>query len=106
MSNVAQIRNYIQSIALDEDKLDLQSFFTIIHSKFFSDRNISFMEYFLKLIDKDEEFCIPDTNLKRYGIITPNQSSSHIPKRLPNMTPREKFLFTTPLHSPRRLLVV
>lgn len=78
MSNIAQIRNYIQSIALDENKLDLQSFFTIIHSKFFNDQNISFVTYFLSLIDKGDEFCIADNNLKRYGIITARQTSSHI----------------------------
>lgn len=44
-----QQQQYIQTLVEKSEKLSLYDFFKIVHTKFYSNQDISFMEYFLDL---------------------------------------------------------
>lgn len=50
-------------------KYDLNVYFNTIHSKFYKNVDISFMDYFLSLILKKNEFCVDHIKLQEYGVI-------------------------------------
>jgi hypothetical protein len=56
-------------------KIDLFDYFNQIHSKFYKNIDISFMEYFLSIIDKRDEFCIEHDKLIEYGVFNSKRSS-------------------------------
>ena len=47
----------------------LNEYFSLIQSEFYSNLDISFMDYFLELINKKNEICIEHQKLIEYGII-------------------------------------
>ena len=57
-------------------KYDLSIYFNTIHSKFYKNVNISFMDYFLSLIDKKNEFCVDHVKLQEYKVINTIKSST------------------------------
>ena len=74
-STITEFNTYLS------DKLrnvKLNEYFTLIQSQFYSNLDISFMDYFLELIDKKNEICIEHQKLIEYGIIKKTQDSSHI----------------------------
>ncbi len=50
--------------------LTLGDYFKQIHSQFYSDIDISFMEFFLELCEHENEFIIEHSKLKEYNVIT------------------------------------
>jgi hypothetical protein len=56
-------------------KITMEKFFKQIHSRFYPDQDVSFMEYFLDLTQKEGEFVVPHTDLVKYGIMTSTRSS-------------------------------
>lgn len=52
--------------------IKLNEYFSLIHSQFYSELDISFMDYFLELINKKDEICIEHQKLIEYGIIKKN----------------------------------
>ena len=74
-NTITEFNNYLS------DKLKnvkLNEYFSLIQSEFYSDLDISFMDYFLELINKKNEICIEHQKLIEYGIIKKTQDSSHI----------------------------
>ena len=74
MSTVQQ--EYISTLIETGAKLSLLDFFKNIHQKFYSDYDISFMEYFLELTTQEGEFVVHHEKLIEYGVVTSNRSSN------------------------------
>ncbi len=55
--------------------INLIDYFKEIHNIFYKDINISFMSYFLEICNKDDEFIIDHSKLKKYKIITSGRSN-------------------------------
>ena len=71
------IQEFIQTlISNSETKMNLCDFFKTIHQKFYSNYDISFMEYFLELTTHEGEFVVHHEKLIEYGIVTSNRSSN------------------------------
>ena len=82
MVNTSVIIEYIKKQANNLVKYDLIEFFKLMHTNYFSNIDISFMEYFLELCNKQDEFCINQEKLKEYGVLTNIDSSTFIKKCL------------------------
>ena len=67
--------DYVTNLANTLTKQTMTEFFKNIHSKFYNDQDISFMEYFLELCDHENEFYVHHAKLVEYGIMTSNESS-------------------------------
>jgi hypothetical protein len=63
-------------------KMDLNKYFKTIHSKFYSSIDISFMDYFLELIEHKNEFIVEHIKLKEYGVINNINTTKDIKKSL------------------------
>lgn len=57
------------------NKLTMIEFFNYIHSTYYPNQDISFMEYFLELTQYEGECVVEHTKLIEYGIMTSKQSS-------------------------------
>ena len=57
------------------NKLTMIEFFNYIHSTYYPNQDISFMEYFLELTQYEGECVVEHTKLIEYGIMTSEQSS-------------------------------
>ena len=55
--------------------IKLNDYFSLIQSQFYSNLDISFMDYFLELITKRDEICIDHQKLIEYGIINTKRSN-------------------------------
>jgi len=75
---------FIQTLVDSGEKLSLEDFFKTIHSKFYSQYDISFMKYFLELTEHEGEFIVHHEKLIEYGIVTSKQSN-HIREKLNNL---------------------
>jgi len=71
--NVKQ-QEFIQDLVKTETRIPLLEFFKTIHSKFYPEHDLSFMEYFLELTEHEGEFCVHHKKLIEYGIVTSKQS--------------------------------
>jgi sulfur relay (sulfurtransferase) DsrF/TusC family protein len=58
----------------------MNDFFKEVHSKYYNDQDISFMEYFLDLINHNQ-FYVHHSKLVEYGVMTSTQST-HIRDKL------------------------
>lgn len=65
-NNIIDFNEYISKYS---SKYDITNYFTKIHELFNNNVDISFMGYFLSLIDKKDEFCVEHKKLIEYGII-------------------------------------
>ena len=72
----AQQHQFIQILIETGDKLSLEDFFKSVHRKFYSDYDISFMEYFLELTTREGEFVVHHEKLIEYGVMTSGRSSA------------------------------
>jgi len=91
----AQQHQFIQILIETGDKLSLEDFFKTIHSKFYSDYDISFMKYFLELTAQEGEFVVHHEKLIEYGIVTSNRSST-IKEKLDNLALVENIDYSLP----------
>ena len=64
--NIIEFNDYISK---NLSKYDINVYFTKIHELFNNNVDISFMGYFLSLIEKKDEFCVEHAKLIEYGII-------------------------------------
>jgi len=70
------MQEFIQTLVSNsETKMNLCDFFKTIHQKFYSNYDISFMEYFLELTTHDGEFVVHHEKLIEYGIMTSGRSN-------------------------------
>ena len=63
-------QEFIKSLVDSKTKITMKDFFKIIHSKFYSKQDISFMEYFLKLTVNEGDFIVHHDKLIEYGIMS------------------------------------
>ena len=77
--NAAQ--TFANNLGQTMTKMTMTDFFNEIHSQFYPDQDISFMEYFLELTNHENEFVVHHEKLVEYGIMTSNESSK-VNKRL------------------------
>ena len=75
---------YATSLANDLAKITMTEFFKQIHSQFYQDQDISFMEYFLELTEHKGEFIVHHDKLREYGIMTSTESSK-VKEKLNNL---------------------
>ena len=54
-NNIIEFNDYISKYS---SKYDINKYFNKIHELFNNNVDISFMEYFLSLIEKKDEFCV------------------------------------------------
>ena len=69
------ITEYNSNLINNMIDIDLIDYFKEIHNIYYKDINISFMSYFLEICNKDEEFIIDHSKLKKYKIITSGRSN-------------------------------
>ncbi len=72
-ANIIEFNNYLSN---NLTKYNINKYFTKIHELFNNNVDISFMGYFLSLIDKKDEFCVEHQKLIEYGIIKENKISN------------------------------
>ena len=58
------IVEYNKQLINDNIKLNIIDYFKEVHYKFYKDINITFMEYFLEICNKDDKFIIEHSKLK------------------------------------------
>ena len=79
---MSSIQEYNNELINSLTKLDLIEYFNYIHSNFYNNIDISFMEYFLSLVNKDNEFCVDGEKIIEYGVITTDNKSNDVLKCL------------------------
>ena len=62
--------------------IKLNEYFSLIHSQFYSNLDISFMDYFLELTNHENEFIVEHIKLQEYGVLTNINTSEKIKKNL------------------------
>jgi hypothetical protein len=70
-TSISEFNTYLSN---NLKNIKLNEYFKEIQSKFYSELDISFMDYFLELITKKDKICIEHQKLIEYGIIKINQS--------------------------------
>ena len=75
VGNYQDAKQYAIGIADNLTKTDLNEFFGNVHNQFYPEMDVSFMDYFLEIVDRDGEFVVPHSKLLEYGIMTSTQSN-------------------------------
>ena len=80
--------------------IKLNEYFTLIQSQFYSNVDISFMDYFLELCNHENEFIIDHIKLQKYGVLTNIKTSKDIKRRLETLflIENEDYLVGTVAH--------
>jgi len=88
------IQEFNNNLANTLTKCELNEYFNDIHSKFYNNIDISFMEYFLSLVNKNGEFCVDHMKLKEYGVLNNIDKSKDIKRRLTtlDLTENEDYI--------------
>ena len=63
----------------------LNEYFSLIQSQFYSNLNISFMDYFLELCNNENEFIVDHIKLQEYGVLNNIETSGLIKRRLESL---------------------
>ena len=72
MSQINELNLYLTNNFI---KLNINEYFKEYCNKYYKDTDISFMDYFLSLVYKKNEFCVEHNKLKEYKVINTNKSS-------------------------------
>lgn len=70
------LNDYAVNLAETLTEKSKTDFFKEVHAQYYSNYDISFMDFFLDIIKKDGEFCIEHTKLIEYGVLTSTRSSN------------------------------
>lgn len=62
--------------------IKLNEYFSLIHSQFYSELDISFMDYFLELCNNENEFIVDHIKLQEYGVLNTIDTSQKIKRSL------------------------
>ncbi len=81
-TKMQQIQEYINNNVNNLTKLNMLEFFNHIHTNYYTELDISFMDYFLSLCGKEHEFCVEQEKLTEYGVLKENAQSNHIKRTL------------------------
>jgi hypothetical protein len=73
---------YVSELANSLTKITMNEFFKEVHSRCYSDQDLSFMEYFLELTNYEGEFKVPHSKLIDYGVMKKAADSSKVLQRL------------------------
>ena len=92
MSQFNTITEFNTYLSIKLRNVKLNEYFTLIQSQFYSNLDISFMDYFLELINKKDEICIEHQKLIEYGIINTNRSN-HIKECIEKLNAQENIDF-------------
>ncbi len=76
------INDYNNNLINNHIDIELINYFKDVHSKFYNKVDISFMDYFLEICNKENEFCIDHIKLQEYGIINNIETSGKILRSL------------------------
>lgn len=77
-----EIKEYINNKVNKLIKLDMIEFFNYIHNNYYNEVDISFMNYFLSLCGKENEFCVEQEKLFEFGVLKSNTESYHTKRTL------------------------
>ena len=81
-NNIFEFNTYLSE---QSNEYSLFTYFKEIHFKFYSDIDISFMEYFLELMKYENEFIVEHQKLKEYGVLTNIETTKDINRRLQSL---------------------
>ena len=84
MSQFNTITDFNTYLSNKLKKIKLNEYFSLIQSQFYSNVNISFMDYFLELCNNENEFIVDHIKLQEYGVLTNINNSNNIKKTLDN----------------------
>jgi len=82
MSQFTTIQEFNTYLSDKLRNVKLNEYFNLIQSQFYSDLDISFMDYFLELCNHENEFVVEHTKLQEYGVLTNINTSKDIKKSL------------------------
>jgi len=82
MSQFNTITDFNTYLSNKLKKIKLNEYFSLIQSQFYSNVNISFMDYFLELCNNENEFIVEHIKLQEYGVINNINTSKDIKTRL------------------------
>jgi hypothetical protein len=71
-NNVTELNTYLSE---NLKNLQLDEYFNLIHSHFYSNLDIIFMDYFLLLTEHENKFIVDLTSLQEFGLINTIKSS-------------------------------
>lgn len=77
-----QREEYNQELVNQNIKININNYFDNFHSKFYSEIDISFKDYFVELCKTKEKFPIDHSKLKEYGVINNIETSNNIKRAL------------------------
>ena len=81
-NKIQQIQEYINYNVNNLIKLDTLEFFNHLHSNYYNELDISFMEYFLSLCGKEHEFCVEQSKMYEFGLLKENDKSNNVRQTL------------------------
>jgi hypothetical protein len=76
MSQFGNINNFNAYLTQKLKNVKLNEYFNLIQSEFYSNIDISFMDYFLELTNNENEFIVNYIKLQEYGVLTNIKSST------------------------------
>ena len=82
MSQFATIQEFNNYLSDNLKNVKLNEYFSLIHSQFYSNLDISFMDYFLELTNHENEFIVNHIKLQEYGVLNNINTSKDIKKSL------------------------
>ena len=82
MSQFNTITEFNTYLSDNLKRVKLNEYFTLIQSQFYSNVDISFMDYFLELCNHENEFIVDHIKLQEYGVLTNINTSKDIKKGL------------------------
>ena len=75
---MSTIQEFNTNLINNLTKITLTDYFKEVHSKFYPNQDISFMNYFLELSTKLDEFCVETEKLQKYGVVNNIETSGKI----------------------------
>ena len=78
MTTFKNINEYNNYLADKLTKYTIDEYFKQIIKHFNKSIDITFMDYFLTLIEREDEFCVKHDKLIEYGVISERKDNSHI----------------------------
>lgn len=82
MSQFNTINDFNTYLSEKLRNIKLNEYFNLIQSQFYSDLDISFMDYFLELCNNENEFIVDHIKLQEYGVLNNINTSKDVNRRL------------------------
>jgi phage anti-repressor protein len=85
MSQFTTIQEFNTYLSDKLRNVKLNEYFNLIQSQFYPKLDISFMDYFLELCNRENEFIVDHIKLQEYGVLTNVETSKDIKRRLSSL---------------------